>query len=206
MVRASKSKTTAACRVVPAGPDSWADVEQLFGERGACGGCWCMAWRLPTKAWEAGKGAAHKARLKKLVVGGGEPGVLAYLGDEVVGWCSIAPRQEFVKLERSRVLKPIDDEPVWSISCFFVARPHRRRGVAVELLRGACAFAAERGARIVEGYPVIPRSDGLPDVFAWTGIPRVFERAGFEEAHRWSASRPIMRWQAPPARGRKRGS
>ena len=96
--------------------DRWGDLESLFGQRGACGGCWCMAWRRPRKQWEANKGDGRRA-FRKIVRDGGEPGVLAYSGDQPIGWCAIAPRQVYITLERSRVLKPVDDQPVWSISC-----------------------------------------------------------------------------------------
>jgi GNAT superfamily N-acetyltransferase len=98
-----------------------------------------------------------------------------------------------VVLERSRTLKRIDDQPVWSVTCFFIIRPYRRRGVSVELLNAAVEFAKKRGAKIVEGYPVIATSGSLPDAFAWTGIPGTFLKAGFKEVARPSRSRPIMR-------------
>lgn len=178
--------------VFPATPDRWADVEELFGARGACGGCWCMAWRLSASAFEAGKGAPNHDALRALVQSGAEPGLLAYAGDRPAGWIALAPREQYVRLERSKTLKRIDDEPVWSISCLFVAKPFRRQGVSVDLLRAACAYAASRGARIVEGYPTEP--DGaLPDPFVWTGLASAFRRAGFTEVVRRSRTRPIMR-------------
>lgn len=155
-----------------------------------------MAWRLGRKEWESGKannGAGNKRRLKSLVESDTPPGVLAYAGDEPVGWCAIAPRQTYVALERSRVLKPIDDQPVWSISCLFITRAWRRRGVSAKLLDAAVRYAKSRGARLVEGYPVEPYSDKIPDAFAWTGIPASFVRAKFKEVARPSKSRPIMR-------------
>lgn len=176
----------------PLTPSRWPHLEALFGERGACGGCWCMAWRLRRSQWEKGKGASNKHALKHLVRTGPPPGVLAYAGREPVGWCAIAPREHYSVLENSRVLKRIDEQPVWSITCLFVARPWRRRGLSARLIRAAADFAAARGARIVEGYPTEPRSQ-LPDVFVWTGLPSAFWKAGFREAHRWSRSRPIMR-------------
>lgn len=180
----------------PATRERWDDVERLFGERGACGGCWCMTWRLPKKVWTAGKsnnGAGNRRAFKKLVESEDSPGVLAYAGDEPVGWCAVAPRQVYVALERSRVLKPIDDQPVWSVSCLFIARPWRRCGIASRLLDAAAKFAKSRGAKIVEGYPVEPYSDKIPDAFAWTGLPASFERAKFVEVARPSRTRPIMR-------------
>lgn len=177
----------------PLTPDRWADFERLFGARGACGGCWCMYWRRARKAFVAGKGAGNRAAMKALVKKGVVPGLLAYAGDAPIGWCSIAPREAFPALARSRVLKAVDDKPVWSVSCLFVAKSHRGLGVSVELLRAAARFAAERGGTIVEGYPVEPRTDRMPDAFAWTGLPSAFRRAGFREHHRGSPTRPIMR-------------
>jgi GNAT superfamily N-acetyltransferase len=179
----------------PATPSRWSDVEALFGERGACGGCWCMVWRLPRQRWLAGKGAGNRRALRRIVAAGRKPGVLAYLGREPIGWCAIAPRQDYPALERSRVLEKIDDEPVWSISCLFVAKPYRRRGVSVGLLKAAVDLAARQGARIVEGYPVEPTMAQTPDPFVWTGVPSAFRQAGFEEAIRRSRTRPIMRLQ-----------
>ena len=184
----------------PATPARWSDIEQLFGERGACGGCWCMAWRLRNKDWVAGKGAGNKRAFKKIVQSGETPGVLGYLGREPVAWCAVAPREDYGFLERSRVLKPIDDQPVWSISCLFVARPYRRQGISVRLLRAAVDLAARRGARIVEGYPTQPTMEKTPDPFIWTGTPSVFRKAGFKEVLRRSKTRPIMRRKVrPPA-------
>jgi GNAT superfamily N-acetyltransferase len=119
--------------------------------------------------------------------------VLAYDGGNPVGWCALAPRDEYARLERARTLKPVDDTPVWSVTCFFVARSHRRQGLTVTLLQGAAAYAARRGARMLEGYPVEPRKGALPDAFAWTGLAAAFARAGFREVTRPSATRAIMR-------------
>ncbi len=177
----------------PATPDRWPDVEKLFGERGACGGCWCMTWRLPRKKFEEGKGAGNKRALKKIVTSGEAPGILGYSGAEPVAWCAVAPREAYPVLERSRVLKPVDDRPVWSVSCLFVLRPYRRKGVSVQMLEGAIDFARARGAKIVEGYPVQPWIDRAPDSFIWTGTPSAFLKAGFKEVARRSRTRPIMR-------------
>jgi GNAT superfamily N-acetyltransferase len=180
-------------RIEPATPSRWPDVELILGERGGCGGCWCMTWRLPAARFERDKGARNRAALRRLVEAGPPPGILAYDGHTVIGWCAVAPRAEYARLARSRVLKPIDDIAVWSVSCLFVARPYRRRGVSVALLRGAAAFAAEQGARVVEGYPVVPYAERMPDAFAWTGTAAAFVAAGYVEAARGSPSRPIMR-------------
>ncbi|MEJ2720686.1 MAG: GNAT family N-acetyltransferase [bacterium] len=177
----------------PATPGRWTDIETLFGERGACGGCWCMAWRLRRKDWEAGKGSRNKRAFKEIVDSGAAPGILGYLGSEPIAWCAVAPRSVYSVLERSRVLKPIDDKPVWSVSCLFVLQPYRRRGVSTRMLKVAVKFAKNRGAAIVEGYPVEPTMAKTPDPFVWTGIPSAFERAGFREVARRSKTRPIMR-------------
>ncbi len=177
-------------------PKRWRDLEKLFGERGACGGCWCMCWRLKRSQFEKQKGAGNKKALKKIVAAGEVPGLLAYAGREPVGWCSVAPREAFPVLENSRILKRVDDQPVWSASCFFVARPYRRQGLSVKLLRAAVAYAKKKGARMVEGYPVEPKKSPMPDVFAWTGLADAFRRAGFKEVLRRSPTRPIMRYPA----------
>jgi len=152
-----------------------------------------MAWRLPRSAWEAGKGKKNRRALHRIVEGPLPPGVLAYSGIEPVGWCAIAPRPEYVVLGRSRVLAPVDDQSVWSISCLFVARPFRRHGISSRLIDAAAKFARQHGAKIIEGYPVEPYSEKVPDVFAWTGLVAAFEQAGFREVARRSKSRPIMR-------------
>ncbi len=177
----------------PLTPDRWADFELLFGDRGACGGCWCMFWRLPRKEFEAGKGTGNKAAMKAIIKKGDEPGLLAYSGHVPVGWCAVAPREDYSALGRSRVLKAVDDTPVWSVSCLFVAKSHRGLGVSVELLKAATRFVAEQGGTVIEGYPVEPKTDKMPDAFAWTGLASAFLRAGFHENHRGSVTRPIMR-------------
>ena len=126
----------------PATADRWSDIEKLFGPRGACAGCWCMWARLPGGEYRAALGDGNKRALKRIVAGGEPPGILAYVGGEPAGWCAVGPRAGFRRLEKSRVLSPVDDRPVWSVVCFFVARPHRGRGLSVRLLREAAKHAA----------------------------------------------------------------
>jgi GNAT superfamily N-acetyltransferase len=183
-------------------PSRWRDIETLFGERGACGGCWCMAWRLRNKDWVAGKGSKNKRAFKKIVTSGEKPGVVAYLGREPIAWCAVAPREAYVSLSRSRVLRPVDERPVWSISCLFVLKPYRRRGVSVPLIRAAVDLAARQGARVVEGYPIVPTMERTPDPFIWTGVPSAFRKAGFVEVARRSKTRPIMRYEIRKRRRR----
>jgi GNAT superfamily N-acetyltransferase len=176
----------------PLTAERWPDLMALFGERGACGGCWCMAWRLPRSEWERRRGDGNKRALHRLTLSGAQPGILAYRNGTRIGWCAIAPRSHYPALGRSRVLAPVDAQPVWSITCLFVRKGERRRGLSARLLRAAAAFARRQGARIVEGYPVEP-GRSLPDPFVWTGLASAFRRAGFREVARRSRTRPIMR-------------
>jgi GNAT superfamily N-acetyltransferase len=180
--------------------DRWADFETLFGERGACGGCWCMLWRLQRSVFDSQKGAGNREAMRSLVAAGEVPGILAYAGGEPVGWCAVAPRERYPALDRSRVLRRIDETPVWSVSCLFVARGYRKQGVSVQLLKAAVAWVGEQGGRVVEGYPVEPKKDEVPAVFAWTGLASAFRRAGFVECARGSETRPIMRRTVKPKR------
>jgi len=174
--------------------DRWKDFEGLFGDRGACGGCWCMWWRLNQKEFEAGKGITNRKAMKKLISSGKVPGILAYSEGRTVAWCSVAPRDEYTRLERSRILKPVDDQKVWSIVCFFIAKGYRRKGVSVRLLKAAALYVRNQGGRILEGYPVEPKKGSMPDVFAYQGLAQAFRDAGFREVARRSETRPIMRF------------
>jgi len=152
-----------------------------------------MWWRLKRSAYSRNRGAANQKAFQKIVDSGQPPGLLAYDGGRPVGWCAVAPREDFPVIERSRTLARIDDQPVWCVPCLFVARAGRGQGVSVELLKAAIRYARRQGARILEGYPVEPRKARLPDAFAWTGLVTGFRRAGFTEALRRSPGRPIMR-------------
>lgn len=179
-------------------PDRWPDLEKLFGPRGAFAGCWCMWWRLSRSEFGRQTAAERKTGLKDLVDSGHVPGILAYLEGEPIAWCSVAPREEFASLERSRTLKRVDDRPVWSIVCFFVARPYRRQGLMARLLRSATAYAAGQGAKIVEGYPVESRgerpSSGWASSEGYMGDLSTFKAAGFVEVARRSERQPVVRF------------
>lgn len=204
----------ASLSVHPLTPERWDDLVRLFGPRGACGGCWCMLPRLTRAEFERDKGEGNKRSLLRLVRAGCVPGIIAYAGEDPVGWCAVEPREAFSSLGRSRILQPVDDQPVWSIVCLFVARGWRGRGVSTALLRHAVRHASEHGARIVEGYPVEPKDARMPDAFAYTGTASAFRAAGFREVARRSPTRPIMRKNVrasraarstPPRRARNRG-
>jgi len=177
----------------PVTKDHWDDFEKLFGQRGACGGCWCMWWRLTRKEYDRQKGAGNKKAMKKIILSGDIPGILAYADNQPIAWCSVAPRDKFPSLDRSRVLKRVDDLPVWSIVCFYIARDYRHKGLSVRLLKEAKKYCKARNVEILEGYPTEPRKDLMPDAFAWTGLSSAFKQAGFKEVARRSATRPIMR-------------
>ena len=186
----------------PVTPDRWDDFEELFGERGACAGCWCMWWRGTRKEYEKNQGTGNKQRMKKLILGGEIPGILAHHDGNPIGWCAIQPRETYAALARSRIMAPVDDKPVWSVTCFFIRRDYRRRGVSPRMLEAAARHAASQGARIVEGYPIDPRNDEEPDAFMYHGIASAFRSAKFKEAARRSPTRPIMRRVVRPRKKR----
>ena len=184
---------TSPLSIHPVTPDRWDDVAELFGPSGAYGGCWCMFNRETNREFEKCKGDENRRRLRQLVAEERIPGLLAYRDRTPVGWVSVAPREEYGRLQRSPVSKPVDDVPVWSITCFVIDRHHRDEGVATALLNAAVDYARARGAVAVEGYPVEPRKDRMPDIYAWRGVPSMFSASGFEEIARRSETRPLMR-------------
>ena len=175
-------------------PNRWKDFEKLFGPKGACAGCWCMWWRLSRAEFSRKHYAGNKRAMKKIIVTGQEPGILAYSEGEPVGWCAIAPRESYPSLERSDVLRRINDQPVWSVTCFYIARGYRKQGVAGQLLNAAVKFAAKRGARIIEGYPIDSGGEEKNPVSVFTGLVSTFKQVGFVEVARRSSTRPIMRY------------
>ena len=176
----------------PLTSERFADFEHLFGPRGACGGCWCMFWKLRGRAFDEDTGEPARQMQKSYVDSGSVPGLLAYDGTEPIGWIAVEPRSAYSKLAHSRILKPVDEEDVWSVPCFFVTKQARRQGLTVELLKSAVEYVKEQGGKIVEGYPVDPKKD-MPDAFIYTGIAVAFKKAGFREVTRRSKTRPIMR-------------
>lgn len=153
-----------------------------------------MSWRLKKSVFDSQKGEGNKNAMRELVESGEIPGIIAYLDNKPVAWCAVAPREKFVRLENSRVLSRIDDQPVWSVTCLFISKPFRRKGISTLLLKGVIDYCRKEGAKIIEAYPVIPYNNSMPDAFAWTGILSSYEKAGFQEAERRSKGRPIMRY------------
>lgn len=175
-------------------PDRWRDFEKLFGENGACAGCWCMWWKLSRTKFSQKAYASNKRAIKKIIMAAQEPGILAYADGEPIGWCAIAPRETYPSLDRSRVLQRVDDRPVWSVTCFYVARGYRQQGVTGQLLAAAVKFARKHGAKIIEGYPIDSQGAKRDTVSVFTGLASTFEQAGFVEVARRSPTRPIMRY------------
>ena len=180
--------------VEPLTPEHWPALEKLFGKQGACMGCWCMYWQLPRKQWEAARGAGTK-RLFKQRVNAGPPGVVAFIGDDAVGWLQIGPRAEAPQWNGARrVSAPVkeadaEDPRVWAATCFYVKSSARGQGVSEALLKAGVAYAKKNGARVVEACPI----DGDASAgAAYVGRSALFERAKFREVARRKPNRPLM--------------
>lgn len=173
---------------------NWEDLLSLFGENGACGNCWCMYYRLKKPDFESGKTSGkNKKALRKLVTNEEPTGVIGYIDQTPVAWCALAPREQFIRLENSRIHKRIDNQHVWSIPCLFVKKEFRRNGVSLALLKGVASYARKCKINTIEAYPLLSKNTKLPGAFAWPGMYSAFKKAGFETASRKSKSRPIVR-------------
>jgi ribosomal protein S18 acetylase RimI-like enzyme len=184
--------------VLPATPGRWPDVEAIFAARGCsqARNCWCMFYRQtggpPPVQKGKSRGQIHRAELKALVAAGKSPGLIAYRGKIPVGWVSLGPREEFERLLRSPVMKPVDDRPVWSIICVIVPPEYRGQGVGTALLKGAIVHARKHGATIIEAYPVDKPKRSEPDNI-WFGAKSMYDHAGFKEVARRKPARPVVR-------------
>ena len=177
----------------PVTPDKWADLEILFSNPGSQNGCWCMYWRIPRREFERNHAQGNKNYFKEIVESGQVPGILAYHNGSPVGWCSVAPREDFPVILRSLTLKPIDDQPAWSITCFVVSKPYRECGLTHLLIRAAVRYAKENGARIIEAYPIDVHAKSI-EYDRYSGLTTTFEKEGFVEIRRRSQRKPIMRY------------
>jgi ribosomal protein S18 acetylase RimI-like enzyme len=191
--------------IVPATPERWRDLEQLFGpDRGANSGCWCMWWRLTREAWRQMPKAERKARLRKVVTKGPPVGLLAFRAEEPVGWVQVAPRSATPTFNTSAVAAPVDPQAdldqVWAISCFYIAAKGRRSGVAHALAAAAVQHAFAHGAVAVEACPKEAGERASGELFM--GTPSVFRRLKFREVARRSPVRPLMRLDRPKRRVR----
>jgi GNAT superfamily N-acetyltransferase len=186
-----------AIEVLPATPDRWADVVAVLGGNGDRG-CWCQAPRGRAVAYGASEPAARREALHSQLEEEPPPGMLAYVDGEVAGWCGFGPRPTLPRLERSRTIPKVDDEPVWSILCFNVRVGFRRRGVAAALLDGVVEFARRSGAPGVEAYPIDPEGGRVDVSFGYVGVTPMFDKAGFRRivetaAHSDRRPRILMR-------------
>ena len=179
-------------RCEPATAKRFPDLARVLGERGGPGGCWCMWWRLEQAEWrEAGPTGRNAASAERFAVSP-PPGVFGYLDDRPVGWCAIAPRAQYPRLQSSPTFGPVDDTPAWAVSCLFIHRTARRRGVASALAGAAAAMAEAYGATAIDAIPVAPGGKRrAPDLY--TGTPSMFAALGFEEVARRRPERPIVR-------------
>ncbi len=179
----------------PLTPETWADLEALFALPGGSivRGCWCMYYRRTGKvSVSSSAGSDNKQQLCDLVAGGTVPGLVGYVDGAPAGWISLGPREDYLKLRRSPVMKPVDDTEVWSVVCTYVARSHRGRGVQHRLLAAAIDHARSQGVRTLEAYPV-DKPERSHDDFMFFGSRSLYERAGFREVVRRSPTRVVMR-------------
>ncbi len=167
--------------------DLWPAFEDLFGRHGASNGCWCMYWRIGA-AYHKRPREENKAEFCALVKAGPPPGLLALDGEQAVGWCQLTPRAALPWLDRDPRLKPLDDAAVWSVSCFYIRRGHRRQGVMSALSAAALEAAKNAGAPALEAYPLDAPGN------AFTGYASAFRRAGFKVVAQHAPNRPIMRF------------
>ena len=170
--------------------DLWPALTNLFGEKGACYGCWCMYWRVGN-AYRKRPRSENKAAFRKLVKLGPPPGLLAFHEGLPVGWCQVTPRDSLPWLDRTWRLKRVDDSPVWCISCLYVRKGYRKKGVTSALIAAAVAMARSAGAPAVEAYPLDAK---LTPSASGTGYASTFARAGFKVVCRRTPPRPIMRY------------
>jgi GNAT superfamily N-acetyltransferase len=176
--------------------ENWSDFEAVMGPNGASRGCWCMHWRLSIAEWMDQKGDGNRRAMRRLAAKTPPPGLIGYLEGEPIAWCSLGPRAVFPRLERSPLLKAVEDEQACAITCLFVHRDHRHHGLLPALLEAACSDAAKRGYELVEGYPIepLPGNRAGSDT-AMTGIASAFRKAGFVEVACPREHRPVMRKQ-----------
>lgn len=179
----------------PLTPARWPDLVQLFGPEGAVGGCWCMWWRESPKVFAQNVGDNNQRVFQKMVEVGKPVGVLAYAGAQPIGWCSVSPRAQLIRVRTSATWRPIDSETVWAIGCYFVHADYRNQGVATRLLQAAVKYAKRQGAEVIEAYPkdIGPLPTKVKDEALYFGTVAMYQAAGFVEVARRHVAFPIMR-------------
>ncbi len=189
----TQQNSMAQVKFEPLSAANWEHFEKLMGEKGGCGGCWCMTFRLPTKEFRANKFAGNKGLIKRIVDSGMPVGLVGIVNNNPFGWIAFAPREHYIKIENSRSLKRIDQRPVWSITCFFIEKEYRRKGFSAIMIRGAIEFAGKNKISILEAYPAIPYSDKVSPPFLWTGVLSAFLENGFKVVHQYGKSKAMVR-------------
>ena len=180
--------------VRPLTPDLWPEFADLFGKHGACNGCWCMYWRIGGQ-YSRRPREKNRTAFRKIVKEGPPPGLLAFDGDKAVGWCQLTPRLSVPWLDVAKRTRPVDDVPVWSLSCFYVRRGYRRMGVARTLIKAALAAAKRAKAAALEAYPYDADRH-------FTGSPSMFSEAGFKTVARRGPKKSVMRHDLKGIRAR----
>ena len=177
----------------PLTASTWKQFETLMGEKGGCGNCWCMYFRLPYKEFQENKPDGNKKMMRHLVNKGKPQGLIASTDQEPIGWIAMAPREDYMKLEKARVFKRFDDKPVWSITCFFIKKQFRHMGLSRQLIKGAVDFAKRKKIKTLEAYPAIPYDEKVPHAFLWVGVLSSFINNGFKIVKQQSKSRAMVR-------------
>jgi GNAT superfamily N-acetyltransferase len=192
-----KGEKGATLRVRELRRSDWPHIKALFGSNGACGGCWCMSWRITPhgKTWQNATGDPNRRAFKQLVESGKAHGILAFVDTQSVGWCAFGLRTDFPHTESAKAYRRSDIRGVWSINCFFIHKTYRDQGVASALAEAAIKAIKKRKGKIIEAYPapLTKAGDKLPATFVWTGPEVLFQRLGFVEVQRLSYSRPLYR-------------
>jgi len=172
---------------------NWDQFEKLMGEKGGCGGCWCMYFRMQSKQFSNDKYEGHKKRMHDLVKAAKPTGLIGTYKNEAVGWIAFAPREDYKRIENSRAFKRPDDKPVWSITCFFIRKEFRKMRLSESMIKAVIDFAKKKKIKILEAYPAIPYSDKVPAPFLWVGILSSFIKNGFEVVQQNGKSRAMVR-------------
>ena len=178
---------------VPLTASTWNDFEQVMGcDQGGEGGCWCTWWRVARSEWERLGRTGRKHLIQQLAFEGRPLGVIVYSEGVAVGWCAVAPAEDYPVLARSPVVAPSMQAGDWFVSCFFVKAGHRRGGAMKRLLQHAVDYARAEGARAIEACPRDEvAGSGSSDLFV--GKTDVFLALGFKQVHRKKADRPLLR-------------
>ena len=181
-------------RIEPVTPDRWDDLLALFGPNGAHSNCWCTWWILTNRDWEEAGYDGRRELIERYVAEGAIPGLLAYDGDDPIGWVSVGPRDRYARMMsmRSRAFRPLDDQPSWVVNCFYIARGRRGSGIATALLEAAVAFAVDRGATLIDGHPKDTSVRKIANSDLFVGSLAMFLAAGFTAVERRNG-RPVVR-------------